>query len=1123
MKKNGLCCFPMWGNYKKALRIMKLTTVLLLVFVFQTFAVVGYAQRAQLTLDMKNISVEDALYEIEQQSDYVFLYNRDLIDVSRKSNLKVKNAKIETVLQQLFEGSGVGYQVIDRQVVLSIKDVQQQKRTVSGKVTDGQGAALPGVAIILKGTTNGTITDFEGNYSLSNVTDEDVLVFSFVGMKSQEIIVGDQSNIEVVMEDDAIGIEEVVAVGYGTQKKADLTGAISTVKGENLAKAPIPNLSAALGGKVTGVLTTQTSGQPGYDGTTFRIRGNSTTGNNDPLVIVDGVVRSFSRIDPNDIESLTVLKDAASTAVYGARAANGVLLITTKRGKSGKASFNYSGSYGVQRQTRKTELMNAYEYAKYINEAKANFEQQPLFPEDQIAKYKSGELPSYEWLGSVLANSAPMQKHNLSVSGGTKKVNYFLGYGYLDQSGFYSTSKYKQNNVRSNLDVQLNERLKVSVDLSGRIEDRQKSPNTDGHIYQGTLFGRPYLNPLLDTEVEPGALGFNGMNGSPKGAAERSGFDNQLDYVFESNFQFEYDIPFISGLIAKGMYSFDYTSRKDKVFKRPYTAYVLNESTGDYIETMSGFSTVSLTEERRSYKQVTTQLSLNYLKKVSQHTFSALVLFEQIESNDNFLQAFRDNYITTSLPELFAGGTDLWSNDGFTTETARRGYIGRFDYDFGGKYLLQANMRIDQSFNFPKEGRNGFFPAFSAGWRLSEEPFMSDVSFISNLKLRGSWGKTGNDRVDPFQYLSTFEFEGGTVIGGSYQKGIDDPLAPNFGITWETATTTDFGFDLGLFDNKLNVEFDYFYKRTEDILQPNDGIVPDTFGKQLPDLNIGIVDSWGTEGLVRYTNRFGELRLTAEANFSWFDNEAIFVSESETILPAIAQTGRSLNLRHGYLSDGLFQTQDEIDNAPTQFSSSIHDGLRPGDIRYKDINGRDENGNLTGKPDGKINADDRAVIGSSGDPNLVFGFNLGMEYKGFDLSANFQGASDFSRVIRPIPFERDGNTYRELIDSWRPGNEDARYPRLSSGDLPANNAYDSDFWVTEVSYLRLRNMELGYNFSSFKSYLSKIGVENIRLFLAGTNLLTFSNLDWRDPEGESGPNPFYPQVKTYSIGVNVNF
>ena len=995
---------------------------------------------------------------------------------------------------------------------------------ISGTVTDSQGIPLAGVNVLVKGTTNGSITDFDGNYSINVSSDNATLVFSYIGFGTKEIAIEGKTTINVQMEESAAGLDEIVVIGYGTQTKKDLTGATSVVKGEQLVKAPTANLAANLGGKMTGVFVNTATGQPGAEDVNFSIRGSSTTGNNEPLVIVDGIVRSFSRLDPNDIESVTVLKDAASTAVYGARAANGVLLVTTKRGKTNRPSFNVETSAGFQSQIRQIELMNAGEYARYINEAKLNYGQNPIFTDQEVAQYENGELPSYDWLNSVLANSAPIRKYNISASGGNEGTRYFLSYGLLDQAGFYSTATYKQHNLRSNIDVDLSDRLSLRLDLSGRIEDRSNSPSTLQNIYQGSVIAKPTLKPYLDNEVGPGAIASNGFGGSPIGYAERSGYNKTLSNILQSNISLEYDIPGVEGLSATALFSYDLSFRKDKIFKKPFTQYDYNGATGEYDESLGGVSSISLSEGRGQSDQQTLQLSLRYDNTFDKHKVGALFLYEQIESSQNELDAFRDNFLSAAIPELFAGGSDLWSNNGLSRESARRGYIGRVEYNYDSRYLLQANLRVDQSFNFPSSGRTGVFPAFSMGWRLSEERFMENVNFIDNIKLRGSWGQVGNDRVPSYQYLSLFGFQGGYVSDGLYQQGITSSGIPNPDITWETATTLDLGVEFSILDNKLSFEFDYFKKRTDDILRPNNEIVPGTFGTSLPDVNFGIVDSWGGEALVNYKQTIGDLGISINANASWFKNKAIELAEAEGVLPSIAQTGRELGLRTGYLSDGLFQTQEEIDSAPIQFSPAIHNSLAPGDIKYKDINGRDENGELTGQPDGIIDADDRTIIGSSGNPNLLFGLNIALDYKGFDMTLNFQGASNYSRDLYAIPFARDGNALREFVDSWRPGNENAKYPRLSSGDASPNTQQDSDFWIKEVTYVKLRNFEIGYNFNnSAKQVLEQIGIDHLRVYGSANNILTISNLGWRDPEGNSGPNPFYPQTKTLTFGVNIGF
>ena len=998
-----------------------------------------------------------------------------------------------------------------------------QQFQVSGTVTDGQGVPLGGANVMEKGTANGVITDFDGNFSLNVSNANATLVFSYIGFGTKEVAVASKNTIKVQMEESASGLDEVVVVGYGTQIKKDLTGATSSVKGEELTRAPTANLASNLGGKMTGVFVNSATGQPGAEDINFAIRGVSTSGNNDPLVLVDGIVRSFARIDPNDIESITVLKDAASTAVYGARAANGVILVTTKRGRSGKASFEFQSSFGFQSQIRKVELMDVGEYATYINEAKLNYGENPIFTDAEVKQYVDGELPGYNWLDAVLSNSAPIARYDISASGGSENTKYFVSYGLLDQKGFYSTASYKQHNLRSNIDIALTDRLDLTLDLSGRIENRSESPSSFSSIYQGALIGKPYLNPLLDREVGPGALAPNGLGGSPLGSAERSGNKTRLSDILQSTIKLKYRVPGVEGLTASALYSYDLTFRKLKEFRKPFTQYEYNGAKDSYDETRGGFSTISLSERRELGDQQTLQLSMNYDKVFGKHKFGALALFEQTESKDNFLEAFRDNFISTQLPELFAGGTELWSNDGSSNETARRGYIGRIEYNYDSRYLFQGNIRVDQSFNFPTEGRTGVFPAFSLGWRISEEDFMQNATFINDLKLRGSWGQVGNDRVPAFQYLSLFEFDGGYVYNQSYQQGINSSGIPNPNITWETATTYDLGLDLDILDGKLGFEFDYFKKRTEDILRPNNEVVPGTFGASLPDINFGVVDSWGGEVLVKYKETFGDFRFNANANASWYQNKAIELAEPAGILSSIAQTGKSLGLRYGYLSDGLFQNQDEINNAPTQFSQAIQNGLRPGDIRYKDINGRDTNGNLTGQPDGKIDADDRSVIGSSGNPRLIFGLNLSLNYKGFDLSTSFQGASNYSRYLQSITFERDVNSLKEHINAWRPGSENARYPRLKSGDASANSKVDSDFWVSEVSYLKLRNLEIGYNFSGIEEELKSLGVASLRVYASGTNLLTISNLGWRDPEGPSNSALYYPQTKTLTFGFNLGF
>ena len=1089
--------------------------------------------KVYISIDMKKASLPEVFNEIEDKTEFIFTYGNDVKAIKTKLRLSYRKATVAEILKNIAQQTRVeflqinqtitvkGNQEAIKQIENSFKNEEKLDKIVTGKVTDENGSELPGVNVLVKGTNIGTITNVEGNYSLNVPDDATILVFSYVGYLTEEVDITERTTVDFVLTPDISTLSEIVVLGYGTQEKKDVTGAVSTIQGKILTKAPASNLASALTGKLSGVITNQSTGQPGFDNVQFRIRGvTSYRGGQQPLIIVDGIERSFSRINPNNVESISILKDAAATAVYGRRGANGVVLITTKRGAVGEPSFEYNGRYGWQSQTRKVELMNAGEYARYLNEAKVNIGEVPVFTDQQVADYENGVLPSYDWIDALLDNSALQQQHNLSASGGSDKTKYFVSYGFLDQDGLFATSGFNQHSVRSNLDMKFANRLSVGLDLLGRLENRTTTAEGGlGGIFQGAAFSQPTLNPFPDVPGVPDALGFNGFNGSPIGRAERRGVSERDNNVFQSNIKFTYDIPDVEGLQANALYSNDYTVTRSTSFLTPYDWYQFNEASGEYDRVSSGISdNIVSSESRNEFTRQTLQLSLNYNKTFGNHDIAALVLFEQIENDFNSLNASRRGYISTAIPSLFAGNIENDDNNSFVNESASRGWIGRINYSYRDKYLFQANGRIDKSFAFAEEFRTGFFPSFSAGWRISEEPFLSGSNLVNNLKLRASWGQVGNDNVGQFQYLSTYSFGGGAVIDGAFVGGIRRDGIPNPSITWETVTSTNIGVDAGFLDGKIEVEFDYFWRKTKDILDTPSGVVPASFGAGIAPRPLGEFDSWGLEAVVKHNNTIGEVNFTVEGNLSWYDNEVVKFNEPEDINPAIAQVGRRLDERRGFIADGLFQTQEEINNHATQFGT-----LAPGDIKYRDINGRDEDGNLTGQPDGKIDGDDRTVIGGSGFTNLIFGLNLNVEYKGFDLQANFQGAGNFTRDIRPSPFERDGNSLREIIDSWRPGNEDAKYPRLTAGDLSANNRQTSSFWITTVNYSRLRNLEIGYNFNNLTDALNEIGIRQLRVFLSGNNLFTLSNLDWRDPEGVSSNLPFYPQVKTVSFGLNVGF
>ena len=997
---------------------------------------------------------------------------------------------------------------------------------VTGTIIDESGVPVSGATVLETGTRNGAVSDFDGNFSITIKKSPSELTISFLGYKTQTKAVLTNDVVSITLQEDSSVLDEIVVIGYGTQRKIDVTGSVSSITTEDLNRAPAANLSNSLSGRLTGVISTQPTGQPGFDNPIFSIRGESTFGNNQPLILVDGIVRSFSRVNPNEIESITVLKDAASTAVYGARAANGVILITTKRGSNSGISFDYSSSISFETPTIRPEYMNSAEYATFYNEGLTNAGSPVKFTDAEIEAFGNGSAPDTDWWAETVKKQAVTKRHNVSASGGNDNTKYFLSFGYLDQGGLLETSSFNSYNIRSNIDTKLTDNLLLSVDLAGRKEIIKQTAADNGAT-PGAQFAFQRIDQSAPTfapyyhEIEPGALGYNGVNGSPIGIANFSGTDKRTNHVFQSSFDLTYNFSQIKGLSASAKYAYDYTSGARKNFLIPHKYYLSATDTNP----QSSVSNIILKEYVSNYSQETKQFRLNYNTSWGDHSISALALVEEIEVIRDNISASRDGYISSSINQLFAGSTANINNNGSATVTSRRGYVGRVNYNFADKYLFQANARYDGSFNFPSDKRWGFFPAFSAGWIISNEDFMDGVDFIDNLKLRGSWGQVGNDRVDQYQFLSAFEFNGGYVVGGNYQSGIFDSSPANPNITWETATTTNLGFEFRLAKGKFYGEFDYFTKRTEDILLPNEASTPDTFGSSLPDENFGIVDNAGFEFLIGHKNNIGDdFSYKLSFNGTASKSKVIEIREPEGVNDYFKKTGRPLYQVFGYVAEGLFQSQSEIDGWADQDGNS-NASLQPGDIKYKDLN-----------DDGAINGDDRTHIGKSVIPEFVYGFSAGASYKGFDLNIFFQGASNFQRKIVPMPFELDSNSEHVLVDSWTPTNTGAAYPRLSIGANSNNHNQESSFWLKDASYLRLKNVEFAYSIPQNAIDKLGVGITGLRVFVSGSNLLTFSKIKNRDPEGAEQRTrsadgslgrgirgSFYPQTKSFLFGINVKF
>ncbi|MDN5202106.1 SusC/RagA family TonB-linked outer membrane protein [Fulvivirgaceae bacterium BMA10] len=1091
------------------------------------FATSGNAQKVRsvkevfITEEFKNTTLEEAFRRIEAKTNFVFAVDESILKDKVKLNGSFETTSIADLLLEISKEAKVKFKQVNNNIsVTKIKGaIQKQVKkelievliTVKGRVIDEDGAGIPGVNVLVKGTSNGTITDVEGMYSIE-VPEDATLVFSSIGYVSEEIAVDNRTTINVSLFSSIEKLSEVVVVGYGTQKKANVTGAIVDIDDKELNQSPVANLSNALVGRLPGLVATQRGGIPGGDGSNLLVRGISTTGNSSPLVIVDGVQRGFTNLDPNEIESITILKDASAAAVYGVRGANGVILITTKRGEKGKPTISYSAEFSSQQPTRLPEFLDSYNYALLLNEAKRNEGRPEQFTDDDLAKFRDGSSPNThpntDWFEEALKSSAPQHQHNLSISGGGDKVSYFASIGYLNQDGLYENVGFERYNFRSNIDFDVTDNLKVSLDLAGRLEQRDRPGIGTGTIFSGLVRTPPVAVAFYDNGL-PG----NYRGGNQIQALRESGYSESTRNIFLGTIKGEYKLPFIKGLTVRGYVSIDRMQEFSKTWTTPYSYYDLQN--GEFIErTVGGDPTLS-----QSFFQgpppsgsgvpdptLTMNATFNYENSFDKHEIGALIGVERAQHKSNSFDAFRRGFISGEIDQLFAGDSETSTNNGSAFEAARLGYLGRLNYAFDGRYLFEASFRYDASENFPDDKRWGFFPSFSVGWRISEEAFMPEIEALDELKLRASWGQLGNDRISQFQFLSNYAFSDAYLFGGTNPATVQtlrQGVLANPNVTWETATITNIGLNLGLWGSKLTLEADYFTKTTEDILAFRNLSVPGTFGASLPRENIGEVKNSGFELSAQYRSKFGEIDYWVKGNYTFAQNEVVFIDEPQDVIENLRRTGRPIGAQFGYRALGLFQSQEEIDAHADQGA------VAPGDIKYEDINGDDV-----------INGDDRVFLGTTNIPESVYGLSFGLNYKGFDLSVQLQGAGNFNVYLSEEAawaFFNDGKALELHLDRWTPDNPGATYPRVLTED--SNNRRVSSYWMRDAKYLRVKNVELGYTLPN--ELISKIGLQSVRTYVSGLNLITFSDLDTFDPEAPSGRGWHYPQQRVFTLGVRV--
>lgn len=1110
---------------------MKLTALSLMLSL-SAFATNVDAQQVSVTVS--NAKVKTVLNSISDQTGLSLAYSAQVVDLNRKVSLNFVNTEVSEVLNAMFGNTAIGYEIKDGKIYLfkaaerTTTSINQQKRIITGTVVDPNGEAVIGANVLVKGTTNGTITDIDGKFSLE-VPEGAMLLVSYIGYGDYETKVGNQSNLSITLKEDSQALDELVVVGYGTMKKKDLTGAVGAVKGDDLASRRTTQLSTALQGATSGVLVTRDNSAPGATAS-IKIRGVTTIGETSPLVIIDGVPGDINQVNPEDVENMSILKDAASASIYGSRAAAGVIVITTKRAKENDLSLNYNFEYGWEMPTKLPQYVGAQRFLEMVNETRYNDNNSggwyQTYSEDQVnnwLKYHETDPDAYpveDWQDALLYSSAPRQTHSINIAGGSKVVKTKASFRYDQTDGLYINRDYERFMLRVNNDIQINKWMEAHLDVNF---SRAKSEEPHRNPMELALRATPPIYAIRWT---------NGMWGDVKDG------ENPLAMITDGGTKTTWnnqiggkaaiDITPIKGLKISGVIAPTYNFDKIKSFVKqvPYTYANDPNTIKGY---MASFSTTKLTEYRNDYYDVTTQFFANYNKTFGKHDLSVMVGYEDYYAFWENLNASRDQYELTGYPYLDIGPETYRDNSGNAEEYAYRSLFGRVTYNYDNRYLLQANFRRDGSSRFAPESRWANFPSFSAGWILSEEQFMKNLNWdwLSYLKLRGSWGTLGNERITDinnndkqnyYPYQSALNFNSALLYKGGVVTSVSTAAQQYYAvrnISWETTETWDIGLDANFLNSRLYFAFDYYKKNTRDMLIALE--IPKFIGYDNPFVNTGKMQTKGYDLEIGWRDHVGDFNYSVSANLSDFVSKMGDLGGTEFLGDQVKMEGSEFNEWYGYISDGLFQTQEEVDNSP-----KLNNNVTVGDIKYVDISGPD------GVPDGKISPEyDRVLLGGSL-PRYMFGLNLSASYKGFDISMMFQGVGKQNARISREMVEGLSNNWAgfpALLEGnyWSANNTaeenlNAKYPRLTRTNVEANMAM-SDYWLFNGRYLRMKSLTVGYTLPS--ALTKKISMEAVRFYVSGNDLFCLSNYPYGwDPEvSVTG----YPITMSVLLGVSVNF
>lgn len=1114
-----------WSLNIRLLLVMKLAILLTMLVIAEATA----SSMAQtVTLKAERVSLLTAMRSIQQQTGLLFLLKgKELADT--EVDVEVENVKMQQAMDALLDGTSFYWILKNKTIVIAKRSSQTKvvsktqskvittlQTSIRGVVRDESGAPLEGVTVAIQGTTTATTTTNRGEYQLEASNRDDVLVFTAIGFKPQEVILNGQTAVDIILESVVSDLDEVVVVGYGMQRKSEVAGSVASLKSEDLTIAPVASTTNALVGRLPGLISKQSSGMPGADGADLSIRGFGHA-----LVIVDGVQTSFNEIDASQIESISILKDGAAS-IYGARAGNGVILVTTKRGRNQVPSITLDAAYTLQGVTNMLKPTNSGQRAQMERETHLNSgkpESSAPWTEEAVQKFFAGDDPAYpdqDWYGYVFRDWAPQQNHNISMRGGNEKTKYYGYMGYVNQETMVKRNggDYTRYNIQSNVEATVSTNLTMSIDLRLVYKDRLfpiRGLGNNGYLWQDYYNTRPWFPAELPDGSKIAWGGIDVGSVATVSNINLMGYSRDKAKNFVGTVSLVYDIRGIDGLKAKAFVNYSDDDSFSKYFRKPISFYTYNPNS-DIYSLAGSFNESNLSETVYKGGMLTQQYSLNYDRTLGvSHRFNAMALIEAIDIQTNSLSAFRSDFLTPSIDQLFAGSALGMSNNGTATEMGRYSYVGRLNYSLLDRYYADLIFRADASAKFPPASRWGYFPSISLGWALSKETFLKNIQSLDNLKIRVSYGESGDDAVGDFQYLAGYSFRGSAILDDQIAQSIFPTGLANPLLTWEKMTIYNAGIDFSLFNGVLYGTGDIFNRKRQGIPATRVTSLPSTFGASLPPENLNALNTRGFDLSIGSAFKSGVLLFDINGNITWNISKWIYFEEPAFEDPdqkrIYGRTGQRVDRAIGYVSDGLFTSQEEI-NALSYTYADLggNETLRPGDVKYKDINGDDV-----------FDWRDQTEIGNGTTPRWLYGLNTNLKYRNFDFSLLFQGAFGYNTWVALTQYS-NAKLY-EL--RWTEENNDPGALVARPGGA-GTNSLTSDYTYKPTSYLRLKTLSVGYQLPS--QFIKKAGLNNLRVYFAGINLLTFSTLsDYGvDPEIPSGTITVYPQQRTLSFGLSMS-